>query len=132
MLVPVRDRAANGSWEPGYSFHPAIAHFYFDHELQIARDNGVFSKVSHKFAVVRYLKPLEDLDDYPDLPCAYTRVSPQTYGFTGENVIPVQLLFARFMKYEETCDCVLVLPIVKKWSSPMDWSCDFEVRTDVH
>lgn len=122
VLIPHRDRFdRDGVWIPGYTFHPATVDLYFQHSVTIFHDDVSREDVIHKFALVRYQKPLESRRVFRVPPCGYARVSNEKHiELRGDNIVPVHLVFARYLAYEESRSSVIVIPLIKKWLDHFD------------
>lgn len=83
-----------------------------NHTLPIRQEEEL-QYVEHKFVILAYFKEVQE--DGVQHPEGYLRVSTDVHELTGANVIPIQLLFSRFVKYRDSENSALVIPYFKKW-----------------
>jgi hypothetical protein len=69
--------------------------------------------LEHQFAVVVYFK--EARAEEVKSPENVVTVSTERYGYCGANIVPIQLLFARFLPYKKSDRSFDVVPYLKKW-----------------
>lgn len=99
--------------EGGYDLHPAEVRTFVLHSLGFSNGDGV-EWVDHKFVMVQYYtSPVSEL---PPNHGGFVRISEDLFPLdSGDNLLPIQLLFARFVKYRESDHSTVVVPFMKKW-----------------